>query len=116
MTTSISTRAVNVIGFHPDDDEIYGLDFSDRLPSGVLIESATIAADTDGLTLGSATPNAATFTNHKGRTVAIGKGVQWQMSGGADGVDYTLTVVAACDDNQTRALDCVAKCRGTAAS
>lgn len=107
-----TVMAENALTVHPSDEEAYGVDFSNRLPGGVTVDSATLTqtlADgttTTDLTLGAATANASTFENHRGQTVAIGEGVQFTMTGGTAGSDYHLTVVAACSDGADRVVVC----------
>jgi hypothetical protein len=112
-----TVMAENALTVHPSDDETYGVDFSNRLPSGVTVSSATLTqtlADgttTTDLTLGAASPNAATFVNHRGQTVAIGEGVQFSMTGGTAGNDYHVTVEATCSDGADRVVVCKVQVR-----
>ena len=84
--------AENVLSAHPSANEGFGLDLSSLLGSGVTVTSATAAVSPSGPTLGAAAPNAATFTNHRGDTVAIGKGVLFTISGGTADEEYEITV------------------------
>lgn len=110
-TANTTVLAGNTVQAHPLDSETYGLDLTDKLPTGVTASSATVsqktaagAASTD-LTLGSPSVNTATFPG-VGRTVAIGKGVLFTATGGTAGEDYLLTVAATCSDSKVRHVVC----------
>lgn len=111
-----SVVVVEPLTAHPLDNETYGFDFTDRLPSAVTVGSVVVtqqvkdgyddwAATTVGnqLTLGTPEANSATFDyeDEGGATVtvAIGKGVLLTITGGTAGLDYLLTVVVTGSDS-----------------
>jgi hypothetical protein len=112
-----TVTASNTVQAHPLDEEQYGLDCTDKLPTGVTVSSATLSqkkADgtaTTDLTLGSATVNASTFEGYQGRTVAIGKGILFTVEDGVGGEDYLITAKLTCSDTKVRNIVCPFKVR-----
>ena len=111
-----TTRAINLIAGHPLATRTLGADFTERLESGVTIASATLTQENDTagateLTLGSPVVNTSTFTNNqRATTVAIGKGVQFTVTGGDYGVTYLITVSATLTPGgEVEPLGCIYK-------
>jgi hypothetical protein len=70
------------------------------LASGVTLSGPT-TADADGLTIASLAVNTATFQNDQKGTCAIGKGLQFLVSGQVAGSEYTVVFSVATSNGQT---------------
>lgn len=78
---------------HPDETLIPGVDFTAfGLSSSETLTGTPSITPPTGITTSSPSVNAATFTNKKGGTVAIGKGVVFTLTGGTAGTDYDIEV------------------------
>jgi len=98
--------------FSEGDTEVGVLDFTGALDSGESVASATVAeVSTSDLTIGNIAVNVAALTVNN-KPVAIGKGVQWSVSGQVDGRTYTMRVTATTDSSPARVLvrDVQAEC------
>lgn len=96
---------------HPDDSGQYAFIFTKAItiPDGLTITSVgtiTIRVDSgtdDALTtlvVGAGAPNAATFVDDDGNTVAVGKAVLANVSGGTDGVRYLVKIPATLSNSR----------------
>lgn len=95
---------------NPSEVRNVGVDFTDDLATAELLTGTpTVSSDiVPDLTYASiAVITVATVIN--GRTVAIGKGVTFRVSGGTDGDDHLLTV--SCGTNSTPTETVVGTCR-----
>lgn len=96
-----SYLAADPIYKKPGETLKLGIDFTlYGLVSGETL-TGTPTASVTTLTASSLVVNSATFTNRKGGTVAIGKGVQLTLAGGTAGQDYELDVTATTTNGQT---------------
>jgi hypothetical protein len=87
---------------HPDETLIPGVDFTafGLSASETLIGTPTITPPS-GITTSSPAVNVATFSNRKGGTVAIGKGVVFTVTGGTADTDYNIKVQCVTSAGQT---------------
>ena len=103
----LSVSAVAPKAKHPSESILFGVDFSKLLATGETISAvSSVSASPSGLTIGSGSANAAAFDNDDGKSVPIGKGAQFRVSYGADGTDYTITVVVTTTNSNTRVAVC----------
>lgn len=102
------TLAPQIHYIAPTEVRIVGIDFTDALPSGVLLTGTpTVTAD-GTLTIGNvAVSTVATIINE--RTVTIGKAVTCTVSAGVEDTDILLTATAGTNSSPTETL--VATCR-----
>jgi hypothetical protein len=100
--------ASNVVNADVDDDEVYGVDFTDKLPSGITVSSVSTEqandASADPLTIGTITVNASEFEGYNGQTVAIGKGCTFAISPPTTAATYRIKFKALCSDTKTRSV------------
>lgn len=85
------------------EDRTHYIDFTDDLSSGETLSSpvATDYESTGDLTISSVAVNTATFENIDRETVAIGKGVQFKVSGASVGRIYTIKILADTTESET---------------
>jgi hypothetical protein len=105
--------ASTTLFFHPADNQNYALNFTqfgigNRTIAAV---NAVSAAPLDSLEFTGLTPNAAGITGEFGQPVAVGKAATWDMSGGAAGIDYSLTVQVTYSDGSIVNATLLASCR-----
>lgn len=74
------------------------------LASTELLTGTPIVTPPTGITAGTPIVNTATFVNRRGRTVAVGKGVQFTISGGTDGTNYDIDVSCGTDGSPAQTL------------
>ena len=103
----------------PGESIAFGFSLSELLDSGeTLTGTPTVTpiaigtADVDNLSIGSPSVNVAAFDNDEGKTVAVGEGVQVQISGGLAGEDFELSVLATTTKGNTRGGDGPLRIRG----
>jgi hypothetical protein len=94
--------AENVLHSHPLSARTRGVDLTDVLAElgdgwtissvGSLTQKKRDGSATTDLTLGTATVNTGSFPDGQGGTVAVGKGIQFEQSGGTGGEDYLITI------------------------
>lgn len=100
------------IVFHPNDDQNYAVNFTAfGIGSRTIASVGTITASPTGLTFSGAAANASTITGEYGQTVAIGKGVQFNMSGGTADTDYVLTIPVVLSDGSDMNAVVLGECR-----
>lgn len=93
---TVQLIAAEPVAKHPDETLILGVDFTlFGLASSELLTGTPTITPPSGLSTSSPSVNAATFTNRKGGTVAIGKGVIFTCTSGTAGTDYNVEV--SCD-------------------
>lgn len=106
MTQRISAEP---IAKKPGESIYVGVDFTlYGLKSGESLTGTPVVTPPSGITCGSPIVNTSTFVNRRGRTVAVGKGVQFLISGGTDGVSYDIAV--SCGTNGTPAQTLEGNC------
>ena len=90
------------------DTEVIDVDFTQQLRSGESLTGTPTVVEltTTDLSLGSKAVNSATFENARnGKTVAVGAGVQFSISGGtAANSAYTISVTCSTDGSPARTL------------
>ena len=108
-----ATEAVAIKVAHPDEDVLYGVDFTPLLTGSdgaeVLTGTPTgVEVTSTDLTISAVAVNTVTFKDDDGVTIAVGKGVQLRIDGQLDGVQYEITVTAASasPDSNTRVVVC----------
>lgn len=97
--------------FHPTADDVYA---ANLVPYGIgtrTVASATITASPSGLTFASITGNSVAIAGEYGQTVAIGKAVQFRMTGGTAATDYVLTGLATLSDGKVLPFVLKGECR-----
>lgn len=92
ISTESVLRYVNFTRILADDETLSG--------------TPTITVSPTGPTIASPVVTTATYTNDYGTTVAIGKAVQFRVSGGTAGTEYLLTVTCTTSSGDTRAVKC----------
>ena len=89
-----------------------GVDFTlYGLASGETLTGTPTLSASSGITVASPAVNTGTFTNRKKGTVAIGKGVQFTLSGGTAGTDYYVDVSCGTTNSQTLVVRCPVEVR-----
>ncbi len=86
------------------EDRLHGCSFDEDLASGETLSGTPTVTDynsTGDLTISSVAVNTATFTGPDKETVAIGKGVQFRVSGATIQREYTLKVLCGTTDSNT---------------
>lgn len=88
---------------HANASRLYGVNYTTWLTSAELCNGTPTAVEetTTDLTIASVAVNTATFVDIRGNTVAIGKGIQFRVSGGTAGLTYTILVTTATDSSNT---------------
>ncbi len=86
------------------DFTLYGLDTSELLTGTPVVAEV----ETTDLTLGNKSVNTSTFLNRRGKTVAVGKGVQFTVSGGVAGTDYEITIQCGTTGSPAQTLEVTA--------
>lgn len=99
--------------FHPTADDVYAVNLVPQDIGTRTVSSATASATPTGLTFASVAGNASATTGEQGQTVAIGKAVQFRMTGGTAGTDYEITVVATLSDGKVMPVVVRGQCRGS---
>ncbi len=87
---------------HPDEDITYAVDMTASLGTETVSTVDSVDSDTVGLTIDTLAANAGTLAASDGDAIAIGKAATFDISGGADGVDYILTVTMTTSGGATR--------------
>lgn len=83
------------------DFTLYGLDKTELLTGTPVVVEVT----TTDLTLANKAVNIATFTNQRGKIVAIGKGVQFTVAGGVAGTSYEVSVQCGTNGSPAQLLE-----------
>lgn len=98
------SKAQNVLEKTDGEDLKMGVDFGNKLASGVTLASgAAITSKPPGLTFSGVAINSTTFSDPDGeRTIAANEGVVAVCTGGKVGQTYEYTAVAVDSDGQTR--------------
>jgi hypothetical protein len=99
--------------FHPTADDVYA---ANLIPLGIgtrTVSSATVSASPTGLTFASITGNSSAITGEYGQTVAIGKAVQFRMTGGTAATDYVITGLATLSDGKVLPFVLRGECRSS---
>ena len=103
--------ADRVIAADVDDNEAYGVDFTDKLPTGVTISSVAVEqsndSEADDLTITTAI-NGTAYSYSIGQrdyTAAIGKFVAFDIAN-ATAAEYRLKIKATCSDSKVRSVTC----------
>jgi hypothetical protein len=106
------THAANEVDADVDDVEAYGVDFTKKLPAGVTVTSAEIEQsnndDLEDIEIGEPEVNGTEYV-YRGRTIAAGKLVLFEIGPLADGAvgTYRLKVKATCSDSsKVRVIVC----------
>lgn len=107
MSANLSVSASRPKVKHPAESIQFGVDLTRLLSTGETLSAVSgVAAAPSGLTISGQAVNGAIFDNDEGGTVAIGKGAQFRVAGGAAGTDYTLTVTVSTTSGNTRVAVC----------
>lgn len=94
--------ASKIIYKHSSDDQTYALDFTKPLFGRTLSSVDSIAVSPAGLTASNQSINSSKYTDDDtGLDVAANKAVQFDLSGGTDGSDYTITITCTTSDSKT---------------
>lgn len=89
------------------DTELISINYTDHLNSAeVLTEPVTVAeVSTTDLTIGSAAVNSATYIEVETEdTVAVGKAVQFMVSGGHENIAYTIRITVTTNSSPARII------------
>lgn len=110
MSGTGNAYVMNRVPRHPSDSGYLYFNFTNKLPSGVVLSGTpTVTTTPSGLTISSVQVNSATFVDDAIQgaplTVAIGKGVLFKVTGLAKGTGYTVTCKATGDDSEAYGLD-----------
>lgn len=92
----------------PSETDTFTVDFTSLLESSETlssIDSLTVAPS--GPTLSSQVINSSEITDSDGNTIAVGKAVQFQVSGGTDGYEYLITVKVTTSDGNSKETEVV---------
>jgi len=106
-TTAVDSRAQRTLSKR--ESILFTADFTQSLQPTEKITSVTSVAESTslGLTVGSGTANTAATIDCDGRTIAVGKAVQFRVSAAnAEEGDAVVSVVVATDASNTRAMNC----------
>lgn len=83
------------------DFTLYGL----RLDVNEKLSGTPTITPPSGITSSNPTVNTATFKNQRGRDVAVGRGVQFTLTGGTDGESYSIAVSCQTDGSPVQTLE-----------
>ena len=113
--TCPSISAQTPLVFHPTDNQAYALNFTQFGIGSRTISSATasVLPASGAPTIANLAANAGTIPGEGGQTVAIGKAVTFDMSGGTAGVDYTITIKATLSDGDVMNGVFLGQCRSS---
>ena len=107
MSASLSVSASRPKVKHPAESILFGVDLTRLLSTGETLSAvSSVASLPTGLTISNQAVNGAVFDNDEGGSVAVGKGAQFRIAGGAAGTDYTLTVTVSTTAGNTRVAVC----------
>lgn len=84
-----SVSAKTPLVFHPEDTQLYSLNFTQfGIGNRTIATVNSIAADQPGLVFGDLAPSTVETAGEKDQAVAVGKAALFSMSGGMAGQDY----------------------------
>lgn len=105
----------NTITKHPSEDEIFEMDFGNKLHGRTISSITSVTAET-GLTVG--TESIVSVAHNSDGTdeipsyeIGASQSVKFNCSGGEDGTDYWVTVVVVASDGATLADDGLVRVR-----
>lgn len=103
MTQRISTDPITK---KPSEVLLVSVDFTlYGLRTSELLTGTPTITTPSGITTSNPAVNTSPFVNQRGKTVAVGKGVQFVVSGGTAGQDYQLDVSCPTNGSTQQTLD-----------
>jgi len=111
----MSVTAIDVLEKQPAESIKYAIDFTNLLRDGETLSTLTsiLEVGTSALTLTEKAINTVALTKRSGNVMAIGKGVEVRVAGGADGVTYRIEAIAVTSSGNTRVGDVLVKVAAT---
>ncbi len=97
--------------FHPSADDVYAANLIPLDIGSRTVASATVSASPSGLTFSSVTGNSVQIEGEHRQPVAIGKAVQFRMTGGTADTDYDITGLATLSDGKVMPFVLLGRCR-----
>lgn len=103
ITAEPITKHPNEILLMSVDATLFGLRSGESLTG-----TPVVTCSSSDITIDNETVNLSTFTNRRGKTVAVGKGIQFTVAGGVAGTNYVIIV--SCGTNGSPAQTLVGRC------